>query len=409
MSSAAIPLTSSTDALTEKVRISSIDLMRGIVMVIMALDHSRDFFHHGALLGGYDPTNMTTTTPAIFFTRWITHFCAPTFVMLAGTSIYLSTQRKTKNELSLFLLSRGLWLIFIEVVVMRFSFFFNFYYDLTVLQVIWAIGASMVCMSLLTRLPYGAVVAIGFAILFGHNAFDAIPLKPGDSFYEAWILIRQAGFFPISDTGAAFFVPYPILPWLGIMILGFGLGKIFKSDFDPARRRKLLLIIGTSAIALFAVLRFINGYGDPAPWSVQKNALYTLMSFINTTKYPVSLMYTLMTLGPILILLSLFERVKMPALKPFIVFGRVPLFYYILHFYLIHIISLILFMNKTGKSFSELDFHIDKSFGGITLEGGYSLFWAYVGWLSVVVALYPLCRWYNEYKSRHQQWWLSYL
>ena len=406
MNSAAIPLSSNTDALTEKMRISSIDLVRGLVMVIMALDHARDFFHQGAF--AYNPTDMNTTTPVLFFTRWITHFCAPTFVMLAGTSIFLSTQRKTKNELSLFLLSRGLWLILLELVVIRFSFFFNFYYDLTVLQVIWAIGASMICMALITRLPYAAVVAIGALILFGHNAFDAMPLKPGDNYFLPWTLLRQAGFVALNET-SALFVPYPVLPWLGIMTLGFGLGKLYTREVSAPGRQTWLLIIGAGAIILFVVLRFINGYGDPAPWSEQKNALYTFMSFINTTKYPVSLMYTLMTLGPVLILLALFEKVNVNFLQPFIVFGRVPLFYYVLHFYLIHAISLVLFMNKTGISFSEIDFHINKGFGGITPEGGYSLFWAYVGWLSVVIALYPLCRWYNQYKTTHKQWWLSYL
>lgn len=399
-------LTAPADVLTEKPRISSIDLMRGIVMVIMALDHARDFFHLGGF--AYNPTDMNTTTPVLFFTRWITHFCAPTFVFLAGTSIYISVQRKPKKELSFFLLTRGLWLILLEVVVIRFSFFFNLYYDVTIFQVIWVIGASMVCMAALIHLPYRAVLIIGLIIVFGHNLTDGIQLKPGDPLFAVWAMLRQTGFFNVA-ADKSFFVVYPLLPWLGIMLLGYCLGRLYTPQFRSDDRRKLLFRIGLAAVALFVVLRFINGYGDPAPWSTQKNAMFTFMSFLNATKYPVSLMYTLMTLGPVLMILSWMERTSTSALKPFIVFGRVPLFYYILHFYIIHAVALLLFMNKTGRSFSELDFHFNKSFGGITAEAGYSLFWAYVGWIVVVIFLYPLCKWYNQYKSTHKHWWLSYL
>lgn len=399
-------LTAPADVLTEKPRISSIDLMRGIVMVIMALDHARDFFHLGGF--AYNPTDMNTTTPVLFFTRWITHFCAPTFVFLAGTSIFISSQRKPKKELSIFLLTRGLWLILLEVVVIRFSFFFNLYYDVTIFQVIWVIGASMVCMAALIHLPYRAVLAIGLLIVFGHNLTDGIQLRPTDSLFPVWAMLRQTGFFNVT-ADKSFLIVYPLLPWLGIMVLGYCLGKLYTPQFRSEERNKLLFRIGLAAVALFVVLRFINSYGDPAPWSTQKNAIYTFMSFINTTKYPVSLMYTLMTLGPVLMILSWMERTGTGVLKPFIVFGRVPLFYYVLHFYIIHAIALVLYMNKSGHSWSALDFHFNKSFGGITAEAGYSLFWAYVGWISVVIFLYPLCKWYNRYKSTHSHWWLSYL
>jgi uncharacterized membrane protein len=399
---AAVPL---ADAVTEKVRIVSIDIVRGAVMIIMALDHVRDFFLQGALTS--DPTNLQTTTPQLFFTRWITHYCAPTFVMLAGTSIYISTKRKPKGELSMFLLTRGLWLILLEVVVVRFGLFFNFYYDVTVFQVIWAIGASMVLMSLLIHLSYRTLLIIGLSIIFFHNLTDLVALKPGDSFYVVWGFLRQSGFFNITPS-TVFWVPYPVLPWLGIMIFGFCLGKLY-TDYNAEERKKKLLMYGLITTCLFIMLRFINLYGDPAPWSVQKNALYTLISFLNTTKYPVALLYALMTLGPVMIILSLLENVKSKLLKPLIVFGRVPLFYYLVHFYLIHVTSLLFFMNKTGKSFSEIDFHFDKGFGGLTAEGGYSLGAAYLVWTTLVVLLYPLCNWYNNYKSSHSHWWLSYL
>jgi uncharacterized membrane protein len=403
-----IAISADTDLLVEKPRIASIDVMRGIVMVIMALDHVRDFFHQGAF--AYNPTDMATTTPAIFFTRWITHYCAPAFVFLAGTSIFISSQRKSKKELSMFLLSRGLWLILLEVVVVRFGLFFNLYYDITVFQVIWVIGASMVCMAALIHLKYPLVLALGLLITLGHNLTDGIQLQPGDNFYFVWAFLHQTGFLNVS-ADKNFLVFYPLLPWLGIMILGYCLGVLYSKGYSQETRIKLLMRLGLIATGLFIIIRAINIYGDPAPWSMQANSLFTVMSFLNTTKYPVSLLYTLMTLGPVLIILSVMERIKIRSsiLKPLEVFGRVPLFYYVLHFYLIHFVSLLLFMQKTGKSFSELDFHFTKSFGGITAEGGYALRWAYVIWILLVIALYPVCKWYNKYKSTHKQWWLSYV
>jgi uncharacterized membrane protein len=398
--------TLSNGVLTEKPRISSIDIMRGIVMVIMALDHTRDFFHIGALTG--DPTDMATTSPALFFTRWITHFCAPTFVMLSGAAIRISEQRKSKKDLSVFLLTRGLWLIFLEVVVMRFSFFFQFYYDFTFFQVIWAIGASMVILSALIHLPGNVVFALGLVIVFGHNIFDAFRVTRDQWGFEIWTFLRQSGGFDIAP-GKTFFIPYPILPWLGIMLTGYGIGKWYRNDFDANKRYYLLLYTGAGAILLFIILRSINFYGDSAPWSVQKNFLFTVMSFLNTTKYPISLIYALMTLGPILIILALMEVIQLKSFNPFAIIGRVPLFYYILHFYLIHTTGLILNLILTGKSFSEVDFHFSKSFGGITPGYGVSLPWTYVAWILIVLALYPLCKWYYRYKSTHSQWWLSYV
>lgn len=405
MTTAAQTLGTTPDVLTEKPRISSIDMARGIVMVIMALDHVRDFFHVGGLTS--DPTNMETTTPAIFFTRWITHFCAPTFVLLAGTSIFISAKRKTKKDLSFFLLSRGLWLILLEVVVVRFGLFFNFYYDIIVFQVIWAIGASMICMAALIHISDRAILILGLVLLAGHNILDAAPLSPEHPLFAVWGFLRQSAFINTA-SGPIVWVPYPLLPWLAIMLLGYSLGKLY-TDYSSEQRQKLLIRIGALAVILFVILRWINVYGDPALWSTQKNGMYTFMSFLNTTKYPVSFLYTLMTLGPVLVILGLLEKIKVKFLTPFVVFGRVPLFYYLLHFYLLHIVSLFLFMQKTGKSFSEIDFHFSQSFGGITAEGGYSLFWVYVAWILIVLALYPLCKWYNNYKSAHNKWWLSYL
>ena len=391
--------------LVEKPRISSIDIMRGLVMVIMALDHIRDFFHAYAFT--FDPTDMTKTTPALFFTRWITHFCAPTFVLLSGVAARISLDRKPKKELSIFLLTRGLWLIILELTVIRFGLVFNLYYDFTIFQVIWVIGASMMVLGLLLHLPERAILTAGLLIVFGHNAFDSIQLQPGDNGFAAWVFLRQSGAFEVLP-GRLFLVPYALFPWLGIMLTGYGLGAWYTKTFDPQLRKKLLFRTGLIAILLFVVLRFINLYGDPAPWSSQKNPLFTIMSFLNCTKYPVSLLYTLMTLEPTLIALSVMEEMKTTRLKPFVIFGRVPLFYYILHFYLVHALALVLLM-VTGTRFSEIDFHFSKGFGGIPPNTGVSLPWVYVVWIGVVVFLYPVCKKYNQYKSTHKDWWLSYI
>ena len=398
--------TQPSDVLTEKPRIASIDIMRGIVMVIMALDHARDFFHADAFV--YDPLNLERTTPFLFFTRFITHFCAPTFVLLAGTAVRISEQRKTKNEISWFLFSRGLWLILLEVTVVRFGIFFNLYYDVTAFQVIWAIGFCMVLLAAIVRLPFNAIVALGLLITFGHDMLHAITLGPDDPYVVLWTFVHQFNFVELAP-GISAFVPYPFLPWLGILLVGYCLGEWFRRGFDPSTRKKLLLRTGIAAIVLFVVLRAFNLYGDPASWSQQKNAVYTFLSFLNVTKYPVSLQYTLLTVGPVLIILSALEKVNIGALRPFGVIGRVPLFYYILHFYLLHLGAIILLMIRTGKSLSDIDFHFNAGFGGITPGDGYPLIGAYIAWISVVLFLYPFCYWYNNYKTRHKHWWLSYL
>jgi len=396
-----------TGTLVEKSRINSIDLMRGIVMVIMALDHTRDFFHINANV--FDPTDLTRTSPILFFTRWITHYCAPTFVFLSGVSIAISLERKTRKDLSFFLLTRGLWLVLLEVTFIRFSFVFNLYYDFNVFQVIWAIGMSMILLSALIFIPQRWLLIIGLVIVFGHSTFDFFRLQPEDKGYVVWTILRQAGFVPISE-GHGLLALYPLIPWLGIMLTGIGLGQLYRSGFDSLKRKKLLLQLGAAAVALFIVLRLIDVYGDPQHWSVQKNWLFTLMSFLNCAKYPPSLLFTLMTLGPVLLLLSWMEGRELKILNPFLVFGRVPLFYYILHFYVIHAASLVAFMIRYDKSLSEVDFHFfHNTFGGIPFGVGYGLPWVYVAWATLIACLYPICRWYNHYKSTHRYVWLSYL
>jgi len=398
--------TTTTTTVLGKTRIASIDIVRGLVMVIMALDHTRDFFH--ADVGLFDPTDLSKTNPVLFFTRWITHFCAPTFVFLSGVSAYISRQRKSTRELSWFLLTRGLWLVILEFTVVRFGIIFNLYYDFVIFQVIWVIGASMMVLSALVYLPQKVILSFGLVLIFGHNSLDAIRINPGEPGHFIWAIMQQSGFFPVAP-GHVVLAAYPLLSWLGIMLTGYGIGFIFNGNFEPTRRNNILTFSGIACLLIFVVLRFTNAYGDPSPWTAQENLTFTLLSFINVTKYPVSLLYTLLTLGPILIMLPVIEKLRAGTLEPLRIIGRVPLFYYILHFYLIHISSLLVYLITSGKSWTELDFHFSAGFGGIPAGIGYTLPWVYLAWICVVSALYPVCRWYHRYKGNHNHWWLGYL
>ncbi|MBC7949510.1 MAG: DUF1624 domain-containing protein, partial [Chitinophagaceae bacterium] len=320
-----------------KQRIQSIDLLRGIVIVIMALDHVRDFFHDQAMVD--DPTNLQTTTPILFFTRWITHFCAPVFVFLAGTSGFLQSLRKTKKELSLFLLKRGLWLVFAELAIVTLGLTFDPTYHVFILQVIWAIGTSMIILGLLVWLPFPLILLYGFVIVFFHNMLDQVEAARGGQLNLFWKFVHGGPFFQSFDPGnpqRGVFVPYAFVPWSGVMALGYCLGKLFQRDVDPAVRRKTLIGLGLGLIALFILLRTINQYGDPRHWSEQeRGSFYSFLSFINTNKYPPSLLYLSMTLGPALVLLALIEKLQNRFTNFFVTIGRVPFFFYILHFYLI--------------------------------------------------------------------------
>jgi len=391
---------------TAKYRVTSIDLLRGVVMVIMAIDHVRDFFHIEASTG--DPTNMATTTPQLFFTRWITHFCAPTFVFLAGTSAYLSGIKKTKAELSSFLVKRGFWLIAIELLVMSFAFTFNPLYNVLILQVIWSIGISMILLSLIIRLPINDILIIGLLILLTHNLLDypEASIKGNAGFW--WDLLHHGRFAMYTIFPNHFLIIlYPFVPWFGVMCCGYCFGKLYEKNFAPALRKKILMQLGLGIIALFIVLRFMNAYGDPSPWSPQRNAVYTLLSFLNTTKYPPSLMYLCMTLGPAILSLAFIEKVQNKLAYFFIVFGRVPFFYYVVHFYYIHILCLIGFFISGYTSKDIIPKNTPFLFRPDNF--GYSLPIVYAIWFFVIITLYPLCKWYNKYKSTHYQWWLSYV
>lgn len=386
-------------------RIHSIDILRGLVMIIMALDHVRDFLHTDAMIA--DPTNLATTTPVLFFTRWITHFCAPVFVFLSGISAHIAGRRKTKQELSLFLVKRGAWLILVEVVVMTFALSFNPFYNVIFLQVLWAIGLSMVVLGLLVRTNQHVIVISGLLLVFGHNLFDFIELPEG-SIVRTLVDVLLNGspaFIPLgNDRFLA--VLYTALPWTGAMLLGYGLGRLY-THTDTVRRKQLLYLIGTGVILLFVLLRAVNIYGDPAPWSAQQNGLYTFLSFINTTKYPPSLLFLCMTLGPALIFLAAMESTISGFSKILMVYGKVPFFYFILHFYIIHLLCVVLFF-ASGYGINDI---VDPAipFYFRPQHFGFDLWVVYLVWLVLIAGLYWPCKWFGNYKATHERWWLSYL
>ena len=372
-------------------------------MVIMALDHTRDFFHFDAFL--HNPLDLSTTTPVLYFTRWITHFCAPLFVFLAGTSVWLQGMRKSKPVLQSFLIRRGLWLIVVECVLITFAWTFDPAFRVIILQVIWAIGISMVLLGLLLRLPYRVLLLAGMLLVAGHNVLDYVPATQHGAL---WDVLRNGNFATVFVLGQRFVIIYPFLPWLGLMILGYCFGKLYEPGFHAARRR-ILLRTGGGLILFFVILRWSNAYGDPVPWEAQSGPFYTLLSFLNTYKYPPSLLFLCMTVGPALVFLALFEKTDNRLARAISVYGRVPFFYYVLHFYLLHLLCMILFLSR-GHAFAEATpdvFGIPFRFliGG----EGYPLRIVYVIWIGVVLALYPLCRWYGDLKRRKKWWWLSYL
>ncbi len=384
-------------------RIASIDILRGIVMIIMALDHTREFFHHDSLVGN-NPLNFQTTWPFLFFTRWITHYCAPTFVFLSGTSVFLYAQRgKTKKEVGRFLFTRGLWLIIAEVLVINGLWEFN-YTTFLMLEVFYAIGMSMVCLSLLQFLPYRVLLMIGLLIVCGHNTLDGVQVTHPAVASVIWSLVHAPNLYKPFPHYMVL-VAYPFLPWLGLMICGYCLGKLYTKNTEPAYRRRFLLTAGIIAIALFVILRFINVYGDRQHWSVQQTSVFTVLDFVNTTKYPPSLLYMLMTIGPGLIVLAATEHIANAFTRIVMVYGRVPFVYYMLHILVLHSLARI-FMLFSGRGSGEVLFPGYRMYP----DAGYPLWVVYLVWISVVILLYFPCKWYGRYRAAHpEKIWLSYL
>jgi uncharacterized membrane protein len=384
--------------ITKRIRLESIDVVRGVIMIIMALDHVRDFFGNS----GFNPTDPATTTIPLFFTRWITHFCAPVFFLLTGTGAYLSLRKKTKPELSRFLFTRGLWLIFLELTVTRcLGWQFNFDYHLTLLLVLWALGWAMIVLSALVYLPASVVTAFGVVMIATHNLLDSV-----DSSNPLWSILHSPNFI-VNNPGRIIFVTYVLIPWIGVTAAGYGLGQIYSRPSE--RRKRFLLPLGIGLTVAFVVLRAINIYGDPQPWSTQRSAAFTALSFLNTTKYPPSLLYLLMTLGPALVFLWAVDAGTPRWLQPALTIGKVPMFYYLLHIPLIHLLAVVVCYFRYGQvhwmfeSPGLRDFPITKPPGW-----GYTLPIVYLVWAAVVLALYPLCRWFAALKRRRSDAWLSY-
>jgi uncharacterized membrane protein len=409
-----------------RTRIDSIDLLRGIVMVIMMLDHTRDFVHREAFL--FDPTDLTKTNVALFVTRWITHYCAPVFVFLAGTGAYLQFARgKTKKELSRFLVTRGFWLVVLEFTLVRFGATFSLdpgFFGM--MQVIWVIGISMIVLAALIHLPLRYIAALGIGMIALHNLLDRFqvqgwrgPNSPVPGFWSKLYIILHQGFEPFPILGwpsPVVFVLYPLIPWIGVMAAGYVFGALYQMSGE--RRRRLLLIMGGGATAIFIILRATNLYGDPSHWSRQNSVTFTLLSFLNTTKYPPSLLFLLMTLGPAMLALVWFEKpISAPSTGPhplwrrlrdfFVTFGRVPLFFYLLQWPTAHLIAVAVHL-AAGRPWRWM-------FGGLIGVSapppgvGFNLWVVYACWIAGVLLLYPLCKWFAGVKARRRDWWLSYL
>lgn len=386
-------------------RIQSIDILRGIVMVIMALDHTRDFFHITAMTA--DPLDPSITTPTLFFTRWITHFCAPIFVFLSGLSAYLAAQNKANiTTTSNHLFKRGIWLVFAEIIIVTLGLTFNPLYNFIILQVIWAIGWSMVLLSIVRRLSYTAVLITGVVLVFGHDLTGLFQLPQ-----TGFVAVVMKVFFTASGTvlplNSTHFIGvfYAILPWTGIMFLGYACGAWYQKNYDPVNRRKKLLFSGILLITLFILLRSTNAYGDPSLRKVYPTLIQNLLSFLNTSKYPPSLLYFCMTIGPGLILLSLLEKAKNTFSRMMTNYGSVPFFYYILHFYVLHLLLVIVFF-ISGRHTNEI---VSVPFLFRPANFGFSLPVVYLIWILVVISLYKPCLWFKQYKTNHNQWWLKFI
>ena len=383
-------------------RIKSIDLIRGLVMVIMALDHVRDYFHYDAYF--FNPTDLSRTNIALFITRFLTHYCAPVFVFLAGTSAFFVSQRRDKKDLSIWLLKRGFWLIIVEITIMKFGWNFNLNYNMLVLQVIWALGASMVFLAAFIHIPKKIMIAISLLVIFGHNAFDNF--MP-ESWKNLWVLLHVQG--PIVTPISTIFSAYPLIPWIFVMPLGYYFGLLYQKDFKQELRIKWLRYIGIICILLFIVIRYFNVYGNPTNWEQQKSFAFTVLSFINFSKYPPSLLYLLVTLGPTILLLSFVENWKGKWYNALVTIGRVPMFFYIIHIYIIHLLATIaLILTGFSPKLMIIDLFVTLT---PELKGyGFSLWVVYLIWGLLILGLYPICNWYWKYKSNNRdKWWLSYL
>jgi uncharacterized membrane protein len=368
-------------------RIVSVDLLRALVVALMALDHTRDFFGSG----GFNPRDVTE--PALFLTRWITHFCAPTFVLLAGLSAFLYGRGRSIAETSRFLFTRGLWLMLIDLTLIKFGWRFEFDFFHLGMGVVFVIGASMIALAALVWLPRWAIAAVALVMIAGHNLLDGISAETWGANAWLWHILHERG---EATLGGGFegYVLYPLIPWIGVMAAGYTLGPVMQRE--PEARQRRLYVMGAAITLGFVVLRASNLYGDPASWTVQENWLSTLLSFVNCEKYPPSLLFLMMTLGPALMLLGAFEQARGRFAQVLAMFGQVPFFFYVVHIYLIHALAIVTGLALTGVF-------------TLTPLLGFSLPQIYLVWLTVLALLYPICRWFAGLKARGTAWWWSYL
>jgi uncharacterized membrane protein len=394
--------TASVTAPPPKQRIASIDLVRGLIMVIMALDHTRDFFHHAQSA----PTDLDHASAALFLTRLVTHLCAPTFMFLAGTSAYLSggTQRP-RAERSVYLLTRGLWLIVLDIVVMHFAWTvidFDWRFHQIILGTLWALGWSMIALAGFIWLPMPVMTAVAGGIVLLHNLLDR--WGAGDTPLPAWLwsMLHVEGGYPLGATRHVYFA-YPIIPWIGVMALGYAFGASLRADSSV--RWKRCLVYGIGSLAAFGVLRATNFYGDPSPWKapVGRPHWFAALAFFNTHKYPPSLLYLLMTLGAMFLLLAAAEAWR-PAARPLekvrgalLTFGRVPLFFYFGHLIALPVLRLFDHLARF-RSMAPMN---DHGYGTLSA--------VYTAWAVTILVMYPLCVRYDAYKRAHPGGWTRFL
>lgn len=390
-------------------RIQSVDALRGAIMMLMAIDHIRDYVARSAQQ--FLPTDLTRTTPAIFFSRWITHFCAPVFILTAGLGacFWMTRGHHSKRELSRFLISRGIWLILLEITILRLIFFsqISFTADPVILLILWAIGISMIALAGLIYLPARPIVVVSIAIVVLHNLLDPISASRLGRAAWIWDILHQQNAFTFD--GITFVTAYPVLPWIGVMAGGYCLGTVFQ--WDAHRRRNCLAGTGLILAAAFFLVRALNIYGDPVRWTHQAAPGFTILSFLNVTKYPPSLDFLLMTLGPALMALAWLEKFNFQFTNPLVVFGRVPFFYYGAHLLLAHLIAMGMNLVRYGpKSFLLLaPPSMGSSNGFFPADYGFPLWTVYAVWIAVLLILYPACLWFARLKQRRPEWWLRYL
>lgn len=378
-------------------------------MVIMLLDHVRDFFHFGNITANLNPLNPDESSVPVYLTRWITHLCAPTFVALAGISIFLQLEKsksKPEHNLSTFLFTRGIWFIFLELTIVNFAWSFNPMFQVSYLQVIWAIGISMVCMSALIHLPWKLAFGLGMMITLLHNLTDSFEPEAINFTGIVWAFLHQGGKISLGGE-RLLYVAYPFIPWLGIMLLGFGAGPLFVASTYAEKRIRTLKITGLSFLLSFLAIRIFNEFGDPNPWKSKPGSRSFWFEFFDLDKYPPSLLYTLVTLGIGCFLLIFFEKYRSPFQRTFLVFGRVPFFFYVLHIYLIHVVALLTVFIR-GGTMQEINFK--NNFGGIPPGYDFGIAGVYGFWILCLLLLFPVCSWFEKVKAkRKDSWWISYL